>query len=221
MHNACNLQKLRPSSRWGAFLLTHLIFMGQIRNRPCRHRIHLGKTHEKTALGLNFWCSHAAKVVLSCVVSVGISYTGVWAQSLISATSAMSADMNLDNWFLENALILSTFRGLYEVYNRGLGWVQDTSWYIIIYIYIHICMVTNCFGIHFNVPLRVVSSLCSVALVTEKALKWFWIWVSKGPKSTCQPKVLPRFPDAGECQQVHHHFHGGSAKTSDSANAFI
>lgn len=26
-------------------------------------------------------------VVLSCVVSVGISYTGVWAQSLISATS--------------------------------------------------------------------------------------------------------------------------------------
>lgn len=138
MHNACDLQKLRPSSRWGAFLLTHLIFMGQIRNRPCRHRIHLGKTHEKTALGLNFWCSHAAKVVLSCVVSVGISYTGVWAQSLISATSAMSADMNLDNWFLENALILSTFRGLYEVYNRGLSWVQDTSWYIIIYIYTYL-----------------------------------------------------------------------------------
>ena len=36
-----------------------------------------------------------------------------------------------------------------------------------------------------------------------------------------QPKVLPRFPDAGECQQVHHHFHGGSAKTSDSAHAFM
>lgn len=131
MHNACNLQKLRPSSRWGAFLLTHLIFMGQIRNKPCCHGSTQQKPMKKTALGLNSWCSRAAKVVLSCVVSVGISYTGVWAQSLISATSAMSADMNLDSCFLENALILSTFRGLYEVY-RGLGWVQDASWYIII-----------------------------------------------------------------------------------------